>query len=488
MKICPNCGHANADDVKFCENCGTGLAATEKRCPRCQTLNPQANRFCENCGYDFTTAVADSAAIEPAEPAETAKTTATPQSLAPTPTKASTSDGPAASETVATPPDRPTADSASASSTASETVGPADTAATEATPSAGPAPATSTATGSTAPTRTPTPEPAPQTPKRKSKWQWLVSGLILLVLIGGGAYFLTRDTHHSAKPATSRTTKKVASSSAATSKSASASTTTFDQSQIEDEVTTALNGLSGTTSAYVSPVDQNKTVLVNNGAQSSASSIKIFILVTAYAMAKEGVFDLDETHTLTSAEKVGGTGELQNMSSGTKLTYREILGYMIDSSDNTAANIIMDKLGGFDLINNKIKSMGATNTKLRRKMMDTDAIEDGRDNTTSARDLGVTLKKMYNHQLVSKSADTAMLDILAKNTNRTKLPKDLPSTAKVYNKTGEFADYGVQNDAEIVANRHGAFVAVVLSQDGQEADQIAAMNDLGLKLYQDILE
>lgn len=239
---------------------------------------------------------------------------------------------------------------------------------------------------------------------------------------------------------------------------------------------------------YVSPVTSKQSVLVNNGTQSSASSIKLYILVTAYAMDKEGVLNLDHTHTVTDDEKVGGTGVIQNMDAGTKLTYREILAHMIDDSDNTAANIIIDKLGGFSLINDKIASMGATDTKLRRKMMDTDAISEGHDNTTSARDMGVTLKKIYNHQLVSKSADDEMLAILAKNQNRTKLPKLLPSEATVYNKTGEFSDYGVQNDAEIVKNSHGAFVAVVLSEDGDESDQIPAMTKLGLKLYQNILE
>lgn len=447
MKICPNCGHPNADDMNFCENCGTKLINATKICPRCQASNPSDSHFCESCGYDFaTTDNKSSAATNEIKPTSV---TPTPQSVVSTAPKSAAADQSA----------ERTAPTASTTNTPSKT--------------------------ETAPHQQAVEHVREY--RHKSKWQWVLSAVILLILIGGGAYLLTRDAGHAAKPTINHPAKKAASSQA-TSKSASSAAITFDQNKIEDDVTTALNGLSGTTSVYVSPVDQSQTVLVNNGAQSSASSIKVFILVTAYAMAKEGVFNLDDTHTLTSSEKVGGTGELQNMATGTKLTYREILGYMIDHSDNTAANIIIDKLGGFDLINNKIKSMGATSTKLRRKMMDTDAIDDGRDNTTSARDLGVTLKKIYNHQLVSKSADTEMLDILAKNTNHNKLPKSLPSAAKVYNKTGEFSDYGVQNDAEIVANRHGAFVAVVLAENGQETDQVAAMNDLGLKLYQDILE
>ncbi|WP_261809804.1 serine hydrolase [Levilactobacillus humaensis] len=453
MKICPNCGHGNPDGVNFCENCGTDLKSEsgtqtdtgqQKQCPRCQTLNPQDSRFCENCGYDFEagdtkqsdTESAASAASTPEKP--TAESTVSEPQATPV--------EPVASKKVATHPQAPESQASSQQA---------------------------------------------ETPENKTKRQWLISAIILIILICGGGYLLYSNGNHTAKPAhsekkaSSQSQPRQSSSSQATSHKA---TVSFDQAGIKENVTSALEPLQGTSSAYVSPVDSSQSVVVNNGSQSAASSIKVFILVTAYAMAKEGVFNLDATHTVTDSEKVGGTGVIQDMSAGTKLTYREILKHMIDDSDNTGANIMIAKMGGFSLINNKIKSMGATDTKLQRKMMDTAAIDDGRDNTTSARDLGMTLKKIYNHQLVSKSADDDMLEILANNRNRAKLPKLLPSEAKVYNKTGEYADYGVQNDAEIVANKRGAFVAVVLAEDGKEAEQVSAMNQLGLKLYQNILE
>jgi len=467
MKICPNCGHENEENVKFCENCGAALTAVaetstpdavdsgqQKRCPRCRTPNPQESRFCENCGYDFATQGTEQTTIPDQETAGSEPTA----------------------------PESTMTESAASDPTTSEP-----------TPEPMPSDATNEQVRTTTPVtsgKTPATETT-STKGKQPKWQWLISALLLILLIGGGIYFLQRDTSHTAKPTASHTERKTPRQSQTSSSSrqtSHAATTNFDRSAVESDITTAFKSLDGTNSAYVSPVNGQQQVVVNNGAQSSASSIKVFILVTAYAMAKEGVFNLNATHTLTASEKVGGTGVIQNMRDGTKLTYREILKHMIDDSDNTGANIMIAKMGGFGLINNKIKNMGATDTKLQRKMMDTDAIDQGRDNLTSARDLGMTLKKLYNHQLVSKSADDEMLAILADNQNRTKLPKLLPSAAKVYNKTGEYADYGVQNDAEIVANRHGAFVAVVLSQDGHEADQVAAMNQLGLKLYQNILE
>ncbi|WP_430490490.1 serine hydrolase [Lactiplantibacillus pentosus] len=627
MKICPNCHHQNANDVNFCENCGTKLAEAPKQCPRCQSLNPTQNRFCENCGYDFSAGTASNheqpvnkasaQPLENAQPGEqvvqTGQVRSQPENQSqqstasqlkkqtyPTvaPESASQSQQTAtsqpenqsqqstASQSESQSPQTPTSqpvgqeqsltphsatstplvdrqqqstaassastipkstgaqlagqsgqmDPVSASSSIQRTAdarGTADAAQSDGSArvenqaesvanQATVANATQSQVSERPVTRqtqserqsyqgeqeetsndasdqsTVTSNPATRTNQavaHKSKVPWLIALLVLIVAVGGAAYFLylRPSTARSTAPAqssvahkkTTRHSSSVTKNSQSTTKSTAVS---FDQSQIRNDISSTVGAISGTNSVYVSPVNSKQTVLVNDGSQRSASSIKIFIMVTAYAMAKEGVFNLTDTHTVTDSEKVGGTGVIQNMDAGTKLSYQEIIEHMIDDSDNTAANIMIEKLGGFDLINNKISNMGATDTKLRRKMMDTKALDDGKDNTTSAHDMGMTLKKIYNHQLVSRQADEAMLTILAKNQNRTKLPKDLPSSATVYNKTGEYADYGVQNDAEIVKNSHGAFVAVVLSEDGDQNDQIDAMNRLGSLLYQNILE
>src|SRR6266567_281049 len=45
--ICPGCGHANPEGVRFCGGCGARL---EIVCPGCQSPNPPGNRFCHQCG------------------------------------------------------------------------------------------------------------------------------------------------------------------------------------------------------------------------------------------------------------------------------------------------------------------------------------------------------------------------------------------------------------------------------------------------------
>lgn len=52
-KLCPQCGAKNALTVKFCNNCGSNLAAAAPPsglCPSCGTDNPPGTKFCGNCG------------------------------------------------------------------------------------------------------------------------------------------------------------------------------------------------------------------------------------------------------------------------------------------------------------------------------------------------------------------------------------------------------------------------------------------------------
>ncbi|WP_125764107.1 serine hydrolase [Levilactobacillus mulengensis] len=225
-----------------------------------------------------------------------------------------------------------------------------------------------------------------------------------------------------------------------------------------------------------------QTLSWHNRSQKAASDIKLFILATVYRQVAAGKFDLAATYTLREADKVGGTGNLQAQAAGTRVTNRDLLKDMMTVSDNTATNIIIREVGGLAAVNQEIKRLGATQTVLRRKMMDQKALAAGRDNETSARDLGNLLMKIWRHQLISRAADTAILKLMAANTNHAKLPKLVPASRQIYNKTGEFDTYGVENDAAIFAQGKQAVVVVALSQNGELSQQVPAMNQLGKQI------
>lgn len=318
-------------------------------------------------------------------------------------------------------------------------------------------------------------------------WMWAVP-LILVVAIGGG-FFIYKNNQSTTQPVSSSVADKSSSSSSysAPSKVSKKSTIDFPKSTIQGTIDDAFGDMKGETSVYVSPTDSTEEVFSNSKAQRAASNIKLFILITAYQQVNEGKLNLNDKYTLKDSDKVDGTGEIRNMSSGSEISMQDLLEDMMEDSDNTAANIVIRQLGGMDKVNAQIKKIGAKDTKLERMLMDTDALKDGKDNYTSVADLGMVLKKIYNHQMVSTKYDNAMLDILKKNNNHTKLPHDLPEEATVYNKTGEFDDYGVENDAAIFGNNKGSFVIVVMSQDGSRDEQIKKMNSFGSVMYDGLL-
>lgn len=334
--------------------------------------------------------------------------------------------------------------------------------------------------------------------QRKSNPAGIIIGVVAgLLVLGVGGYFAYNTLNKPANETTSvakssskakSSTVKESSSAASSSSETSSSKSNFDEAKVKEIVASDIGGIAGDKTVYVAPMNEDTSYLLNNQTQSAASVIKLFILAAAYAQQKIGTINLDDTYTLSNADKVGGTGVIQNMPAGKTFTYRELLAYMIDESDNTAANIMIDALGGIDKVNAQIEKMGAQDTKLQRKMMDTKSLEAGRDNITSAADVGELLKKVYNHKLISKSDSAEFLDILNKNRDHDKLVRDLPTGAKVYNKTGIMQNYGILNDAAIIENEKGAFVVVVLTQNGDNNEEQAAMNKLGLDLYNTLLQ
>ncbi|WP_367295061.1 serine hydrolase [Levilactobacillus yonginensis] len=187
--------------------------------------------------------------------------------------------------------------------------------------------------------------------------------------------------------------------------------------------------------------------------QRSASTIKVFVMLTVFKRVQQHKL------TLTAATKTD-------------------LKRMIHNSDNAATNRLIHKLGGFKRVNQTMKQYGFTHSHLRRYMMDTRALAKGHDNYTSVADLTQFLSETYRHQLLGKTYDNRMLTLLRHCRNHSKLPK-LVKHATVFNKTGEYPDKGVQNDASLFRTKHGVYTIVVMAQQGNQAQQYRGMNRLG---------
>jgi beta-lactamase class A len=221
------------------------------------------------------------------------------------------------------------------------------------------------------------------------------------------------------------------------------------------------------TVAVVNPLTHQE-YSINSKPMRSASLIKLFIMAEAFARIGAGSLQAAECLSFTEEERVGGAGVLQELPADTSRTILQLIDLMITESDNIATNLLIDRLGE-DSINARIETLGASDSILRRRMMDFVAAAKGRENMTSVRDTAHILQRIFHNQCVSASADTAMREILSRQTDRCKIPLHLPPGIVCQHKTGELP--GAEHDAGIVYSPAGPYVVAIMSDDLPDPEQ-----------------
>src|SRR6185436_3060907 len=81
------------------------------------------------------------------------------------------------------------------------------------------------------------------------------------------------------------------------------------------------------------------------------SVIKIPLMVEAFRQIEAGKFALADRVTLKESDKRPGTGIIRSLDAGATLTIKDLLTLMIIVSDNTATDLIFEKVGGTDPVN-----------------------------------------------------------------------------------------------------------------------------------------
>ncbi|GAB3897859.1 serine hydrolase [Larkinella knui] len=198
--------------------------------------------------------------------------------------------------------------------------------------------------------------------------------------------------------------------------------------------------------AFESLTDATKFVHLPDEPVPAASVIKLPILIETMERVKAGQFDLGKIHVLQESEKTGGSGVLQTYPDQSNVTNLEVLTLMMTRSDNTATNILIRELG-MENINRRMQTLGLTQSRLNRMMMDTLAAKQGRENRVSAHEMNVLLKKIYRNEVATPELCAQMIDILKRNSDQTTFRLFLPKTAVIAHKTGELAY--VRGDAGI---------------------------------------
>ena len=153
----------------------------------------------------------------------------------------------------------------------------------------------------------------------------------------------------------------------------------------------------------------------------TASLIKVAVLVTLYDLVDKGMMSLDDRLTVTRIDKVPGSGTLQFMHDGLELTVRDAAWLMSTISDNTATNLILDKVG-IRRVWEKMDSLGLRQTRIHAQVFLAQYTSVAPDSTAKY-GLGVTTPNemarlfalLAERRAVSARADSAMLEVLARN-------------------------------------------------------------------------
>ena len=189
----------------------------------------------------------------------------------------------------------------------------------------------------------------------------------------------------------------------------------------------------------------------------TASTIKLAILYEVMKQADEGRVALDETAPLDRARAVPG-GLLYELSRPS-LSPRDLAVAMILQSDNTATNVLIDRVG-MAAINARMKSLGLAGTALRRHMIDTEAARRGDENVATPSDLARLLQVFHAGEGLSATSKASALEIL-KKFKQTPIRAGVPSDVAVASKSGELD--GVRADAGIVYLEGRPYIFVAMA-------------------------
>lgn len=154
------------------------------------------------------------------------------------------------------------------------------------------------------------------------------------------------------------------------------------------------DGLDGVMGYAIKDIKTGKAYLLNEKEVfPQASSIKIAVLLEVFKRAEEGTLKLDERIDLTPDKKVAGSGVLYNLGfPSLSLSIKDICVLMIVLSDNTATNLLIDRVG-MESVNKRMDALGLPATRLRRRMMDLKAAAEGRENVSTPREMMTSSRK-----------------------------------------------------------------------------------------------
>ena len=258
----------------------------------------------------------------------------------------------------------------------------------------------------------------------------------------------------------------------------------------------AIAAFDGVVGLAVRNLDTGEEMAVNGDMRfPTASAIKTAVMIEAWHQASEGTLPIDTVLTLRESDKVGGSGVLNGMSDGLALKVRDLIHLMIVLSDNTATNMLVNRLGT-RRIDDRLVAYGLTHTKIFRP-----TFRDGKADVfpelerefglgmSTPREMAKLMALIAEGRAVDARSSAAMLDTLRKQQDRAMIPRLLPGNVQIGNKTGTDTEKrpddggrrgAIRVDAAIVTGKNVRYVIAVFTRRG--ADGSSGVENAGVLL------
>jgi len=270
---------------------------------------------------------------------------------------------------------------------------------------------------------------------------------------------------------------------------------------LRDAIVDVEQGLDGVLGVAILDLTSGQQLLIHpDEVFPQASSIKIAVLAELYHQAEQsahgvsGKATLKDRYVVRAADVVADSAIMGGLTPGvTALTNRDLATIMVAVSDNSATNVLIDRVG-MDQVVRLTETLGLAHTQLRRKMMDLKAAAEGRENISTPREMLALLEQIYRGKVIGPPLLDDFFTVLATR-KESWIPRDLPADLKIANKPGELE--GVRNDSGIVFLKNRPYVICVMTtylqneRAGEEAiarisslaygvfDRVSRASDLG---------
>ena len=204
---------------------------------------------------------------------------------------------------------------------------------------------------------------------------------------------------------------------------------------LDSRVRAEVTPFKGKVFLYAKNLDTGQTYSFNGDERvRTASTIKIAVMIEAFARVAEGRAKWTDELVLTKAARYGGSGILPELSDGLRLTLQDAVRLMMVLSDNTATNMVLDYLTT-DAVNERMNSLGFKATRIMRRVGGGGESKEGKlgDNlkrfglgATTPHEMVQIMEKLERGEIVSKEASKQMLDLMKREQGRNSIGRDMP--------------------------------------------------------------